>query len=164
VHCSQDGQSSFRISDDVARSQSQQVSGPPIVCHPVANLLYHSSDRCIPFRFYYVAVVCHTPRLELWLQFHEQHHVRRALRDFARAIPDKGSWDGERTRGGRESSLWDHSADYRPLHELGDTGAYLYFCLSICSVGFHCIAVAVRAAWEGIIVDTHQNAAAGLVL
>jgi MFS family permease len=28
VHCSQDGQSSFRISDDVARSQSQQVSGP----------------------------------------------------------------------------------------------------------------------------------------
>lgn len=163
VHCSQDGQSSFRISDDVARSQSQQVSGLPIVCHTVADFLYHSSNRRIPFRFYYVALVCHTPRLELWLQSHEQHHVRRALRDLARAVPDKGSWDGERTRGSRESYLWDHSADYRPLHELGDTGAYLCFCLSVYSVGFDCIAVAVRAAWEGVIVDTQQNAAARLV-
>jgi hypothetical protein len=34
------------------------------------------------------------------------------------------------------------------------TVAYLCFCLSVYSVGFHCIAVAVRAAWEGVIVDT----------
>jgi hypothetical protein len=26
--------------------------------------------------------------------------------------------------------------------------------VSVYSVGFHCIAVAVRAAWEGVIVDT----------
>jgi hypothetical protein len=156
VRCWQDGQSSFRISDDVARSQSQQVSGLPIVCHPVADFLHHSSDRYIPFRFYYVALVCHTTRLELWLQFHEQHHVRRALRDLAGAVPDKGSWDGERTRSSRKSYLWDHSADYRPLHELADICAYLCFCLSVYRVGFYCIAVAVRAAWEGVIVDAAQ--------
>jgi hypothetical protein len=69
--------------------------------------------------------------LELWLQFHEQHHVWRALRDIARAVPDKGSWDGECTRGSRESYLWYHSADYRRLYELGDAGAYLCFCFSI---------------------------------
>ena len=57
----------------------------------------------------------------------------------------------ECTRGSRESYPWDHSADYRPLHELGDIGAYLSFCLSDYSVGFHIIDVAVRAAWEGII-------------
>jgi hypothetical protein len=68
-------------------------------------------------------------------------------------------WDGKRTRGSCESYLWDHgaeSADYRPLHELGDTGAYLCFCLSVCGVRFHCIVVAIRAAWEGVIVDTQQ--------
>jgi hypothetical protein len=146
VHFSQDGQSSFRIPDDVAHSQSQQVSGLPIVCHPVAGFLYHSSDRRNPSRFYYVALICHTPRLELWLQFHEQHRVRRALRDLARAVPDKGSWDGERTRGSCESYIWDHSADYRPQHELGDTGAYLCFCLSAYSVRLDYIVVAVRPA------------------
>jgi hypothetical protein len=160
VHYLQDGQSRFRIWDDVARSQSQQVSGIPIVTHPLADFLYHSSDRRIPFRFYYVAIVCRTPRLELWLQFHEQHHVRRALRDLARAVPDEGSWDGERTRGSRKSYLWGHGADYRPLCELGDIGAYLCFSLSIHRVGFHCIAVAVRDAWEGVIVE---NAATRLV-
>jgi hypothetical protein len=163
VHCSQDGQLSFHISDDVARSQFQQVSGLPIVCHTVADFLHHSSDRRIPFLLYYVALVCRTPRLELWLQFHEQHHVRRALRDLTRAVPDKGSWDGERTRSSRKSYLWDHCADYRSLRELGDIGAYLCFCLSVHRVGFHCITVTVRAAWEGVIVDTQQNAAARLV-
>ncbi len=37
VRCSQDGLSSFRISDDAARSQFQQVSGVPFVCHSVAD-------------------------------------------------------------------------------------------------------------------------------
>ena len=142
----------------MARSQSQQVGGLPIVCHLVAHFLYHSPHRRIPFRFYYVPLVCRTPRLELWLQFHEQHHVRRALRDLARAVSDKGSWDGERTRSSRKSYFWDHGADYRPLRELGDFGAYLCFSLSVYRVGFHCIAVAVRAAWEGVSVDTQQNA------
>jgi hypothetical protein len=91
--------------------------------------------------------------MELWLQFHEQHHVRRALRDLARVVPDKGSWDGERTRGSRKSYLRDHSTDYRPQHELGDAGAYLRFCLFVSHVGFHCIVVAVRAAWEGVLID-----------
>lgn len=163
VHYSQDGQSSFDIWGDVARSQSQQVSGIPTAFHPVADLLYHSSDRRIPLWFYYVALVCHTPRLELWLQFHEQRYVRRSLRDVARAVPYKGSWDRKRTRGCCKSYIWDHSADYSPLRELGDIGAYLCFCFSVYRVGFHCIVVAVRAARGGVIVDTQQTAAACLV-
>lgn len=163
VHCLQDGQSRFRIWDDVARSQSQLVSGFLRVCHPVADFLHYSSDRRIPFRFYHVALVRRTPRLELWLQFHEQHHVRRALRDLAGVVPYKGPWDGERTRGSRKSYLWGHGADYCPLRELADIGAYLCFSLPIYCVGFHRIAVAVRTAWEGVIVDTQQNAVMRLV-
>lgn len=134
-----------------------------VIRHSVADYLHHSSDRRIPFLFYYVALVCHTPRLELWLQLHEQHHVRRALRNLTRAVPDKGSWDGERTLGRRESYLWDHIADYRHLYKLGNISAYLCCSLFVYCVGFYCIAVAVRAAWEGVIVDTQYFAAGSLV-
>lgn len=161
AHCSQDGQSSCRISDDAVRSQSQQVhaSLPLInliltfVCRRAADVVYHSSDRRIPFRFYDFALVRRSPRLELWLQFHEQYHVRCAIRDLARAVPNKRSWDGERTRGSCESCLWDHGASHRPLHELGDTCADLRFCLSVYRVEFRCSVVAFRAAWEGVIVE-----------
>jgi len=100
----------------LARSQSQQVSDLPIVSHPVADFLHHSSDRRIPLRFYQVAFV---------------------------------------TRGSRESYFWDHNANYRPLRELGDTSTYLCFCLCVCRVelcNYYCLAVAIRAAWEGVIV------------
>ena len=135
-----------------------------IVCHPVAHFSHHGSDRRIPFRFYYVALICYTPRLELWLQFHEQHHVWRALRDLARAVPNKGSWDRERTRGSRESYLWDHSADYRP----GSTqtwrhqrlSMFLPLCLSR-RVPLLCCCRSSHV--EGVIVDTQRNAAARLV-
>ena len=122
-----------------------------------------SSDRRIPLWFYYVALVCRTPGLELRLQFHEQHHVRRALCNLTRAFPDKGSWDGERPCGSRKSYLWDHGADYRPIREFGDIGSYLRFSLPLYRVGFYCVAVAVRAAGEGVIVDTQQNAAFSVV-
>jgi hypothetical protein len=148
----------------LSRSLNRSVASQSFaIRHSVADYLHHSSDRRIPFLFYYVALVCHTPRLELCLQLHKQHHVRRALRDLARAVPDKRSWNGKCTLGGRESYLWDHSADYRPLYELGDISAYLCFGLSVYCGRFYCIAVAVRAAWEGVIVDTQHFAAGRLV-
>jgi len=108
----------------------------------LARNLY-SSYWGIPFRLYNGALVRRPPRLGLWLQFHEQHHVRHPVRDLAGAVPNKGSWDRKCTRRSRESCVWDHGADYRSLRKPKDICADLCFSFFVYYVGFHSTIVTV---------------------
>lgn len=103
----------------------------------VILLMFCSSDGRIPLRFHDGALVPRALGLELWLQFHEQHHVRRSLCDLARVVPHQGSWDRKRTRRGCESRVWDHGTDYRSVREPRDICADLYFGLNFYRSEFH---------------------------
>jgi hypothetical protein len=103
----------------------------------VILLMLCSSDGHIPLRFHDGAFFRRALGLELWLQFHEQHHVRRSICDLARVVPHQGSWDGKCTRCGSESRVRDHGTDYRSVREPRDIFADLYFGLSFHSVEFH---------------------------
>lgn len=122
-------------------------------------LISCSYDWRFPLRFNDVALVQRSPRLELCLQFHEQHHVWRIVRNLARAVPDKGSRDRKRTGCGREPCVWDHVADYRSLLEPPDFFADLYCGFSVYRGGFPGNVVAIRAAREGVVVDTRTLSA-----
>lgn len=69
-----DGGASVSRTTRIARNLNRYVPSfdrSHFYLNRATDVVHHSSDRHISFRFYDVTLIRHPPRLELWLQFHE---------------------------------------------------------------------------------------------